>query len=92
MSGYGTVRTEEGITKIEVNDCFVFPPGHPHQIINDSQQDLIYLVVANNTPFDQCYYPDSDKLWFAGTVAKGQPAGLTQVKSAFTTDYWQDEE
>ena len=92
LNGCGTVRTEDGFTKIEANDCFVFPPGDPHQIINDSQHDLVYLVVANNTPFDQCYYPDSDKLWFASTVAKGQLAGLTQVKSGFTTNYWQDEE
>ena len=48
--------------------------------------------IANNTSFDQCYYPDSDKVWFSGTVAKGQAVGLTQVKPGFTTNYWQDEE
>ena len=51
LSGDGTVRTETGYEKIEANDCFIFPPGDPHQIINDSSNDLTYLVIANNTPF-----------------------------------------
>ena len=92
LSGQGKMRTRSGLTEIEPEDCFVFPPGDPHQIINDSQQDLVYLVIANNTSFDQCYYPDSDKVWFSGPVAKGQTVGLTQVKPGFTTNYWQDEE
>jgi len=90
--GCGKVRTEKGYEEIQTNDCFVFPPGNPHQIINDSPNDLVYLVVANNTPFDQCYYPDSDKVWFSGILAKGQKKGLTKVESGFTTNYWQDEE
>ncbi|MBR54636.1 hypothetical protein CMK19_12825 [Candidatus Poribacteria bacterium] len=92
LSGDGTVRTETGYEKIEANDCFIFPPGDPHQIINDSSNDLTYLVIANNTPFELGYYPDSDKVWFAGTLAKGQKEGLTKVQSGFTNDYWKDEE
>ena len=64
----------------------------PHQIINNSSNDLTYLVIANNTPFELGYYPDSDKVWFAGTLAKGQKEGLTKVQSGFTNDYWKDEE
>ena len=36
--------------------------------------------------------PDSDKVWFAGTLAKGQKEGLTKVQSGFTNNYWKDEE
>ena len=68
------------------------PPGEAHQIINDGDSDLSYLVIANNTPFDQCYYPDSDKMWFADVLVSEGKEGLTFVRKGFTTDYWEDEE
>ena len=68
------------------------PPGEALQIINDSDSDLSYLVVANNTPFDQCYYPDSDKMWFAGVLAPEGESGLNFVRKGFTADYLEGEE
>jgi uncharacterized cupin superfamily protein len=61
ISGTGLVRHNEGTTPIEPGDAFIFEPGQPHQLINNSSQDLILYVVADNPIGESSYYPDSDK-------------------------------
>jgi uncharacterized cupin superfamily protein len=61
LSGRGSVRHKDGITPIETGDAFLFPPEEPHQIINDSDADLLLCVVADNPIGESCYYPDSAK-------------------------------
>jgi len=61
ISGQGVVRHQEGTTRIEAGDAFIFKPGEPHQIISDAQQDLILYVVADNPIGESGYYPDSKK-------------------------------
>ena len=61
ISGKGSVRHQEGTTPIEAGDAFVFKPGEPHQLINDSEQDLLVYVVADNPIGESVFYPDSKK-------------------------------
>jgi len=61
ISGKGAVRHAEGTTPIVAGDAFIFEPGQPHQIINDSSEDLILYVIADNPIGESCYYPDSKK-------------------------------
>ena len=61
ISGRGLVRDQEGTTSMEAGDAFLFKPGEPHQLINDSAEDLVILVVADNPIGESCHYPDSDK-------------------------------
>jgi uncharacterized cupin superfamily protein len=61
ISGKGLVRHKDGKTSIEAGDAFIFPPGEPHQLINDSSQDLILYVVADNPIGESTYYPDSNR-------------------------------
>jgi uncharacterized cupin superfamily protein len=61
ISGRGLVRHAEGKTPIEAGDAFLFKPGEPHQLINDSTEDLILYVVADNPIGESCHYPDSQK-------------------------------
>lgn len=61
ISGKGTVRDDEGWTEIESGDAFVFKPGENHQIKNDSTEDLVFYVIADNPIGESCYYPDSNK-------------------------------
>ena len=61
ISGRGQVRDEEGMTPIETADAFLFKPGEAHQIINESDADLILYVVADNPIGESCHYPDSGK-------------------------------
>jgi uncharacterized cupin superfamily protein len=61
ISGRGQVRHAEGTTVIAAGDAFVFRPGEPHQLINDSAGDLVVYVVADNPIGESLYYPDSRK-------------------------------
>jgi uncharacterized cupin superfamily protein len=55
------VRHQDGTTSIEAGDAFVFKPGEPHQLINDSTGDLVIYVVADNPIGESTHYPDSRK-------------------------------
>jgi len=61
IAGNGLVRHAEGKTPIEAGDAFIFKPGEPHQLINDSTEDLVLYVVADNPIGESCHYPDSQK-------------------------------
>ena len=61
ISGKGVVRHADGKTSIDAGDAFLFKPGEPHQLINDSTEDLILYVVADNPIGESCHYPDSQK-------------------------------
>lgn len=61
ISGKGIVRHQEGTTALDAGDAFIFPPGEPHQLTNDSSQDLVVYVVADNPIGESCHYPDSQK-------------------------------
>ncbi len=61
ISGKGTVRHADGKEAVEEGDAFLFKPNEPHQIINDGDEDLVILVVADNPIGETCFYPDSTK-------------------------------
>lgn len=65
ISGSGIARDHESMTDIEAGDAFLFKPNEPHQIINNSSEDLVIMVVADNPVGEHCYYPDSKK-WSVG--------------------------
>src|SRR6266496_2142299 len=53
ISGSGVVRHKDGTTPIEAGDAFIFKPGEPHQITNDTTEDMILYVVADNPKLDR---------------------------------------
>jgi uncharacterized cupin superfamily protein len=55
------VRHQDGRTKIAPGDVFIFGPDEAHQLINDSAEELIIYVVADNPIGESAYYPDSQK-------------------------------
>jgi uncharacterized cupin superfamily protein len=61
LSGSGELRAGENVKQIAAGDSFVCPPGEAHQLKNTGSEDLLYYVIANNSPADVIYYPDSDK-------------------------------
>ena len=61
ISGRGAVRHKDGTTSIAAGDAFIFLPDEPHQLTNDSPEDLLIYVVADNPIGESCYYPDSKK-------------------------------
>lgn len=61
IAGSGQVRDDQGLTSVASGDCFIFKPGEAHQLINDSKEDLIIYIVADNPLGESCHYPDSNK-------------------------------
>ena len=61
ISGKGLVRDKQDAIPIHVGDAFLFKPDEPHQLINNSSEDLIVYVVADNPIGESVYYPDSNK-------------------------------
>jgi uncharacterized cupin superfamily protein len=84
ISGTGIIRHEGGHTPIEPGDAFLFEPGQPHQLINDSTGDLIVYVVADNPFGESCHYPDSNK-WLVRSPER-------RLLSSDPLDYFDGEE
>jgi uncharacterized cupin superfamily protein len=61
LSGHGQARDTAGLTPIGPGDAFLFKPGEPHQLLNDSTDDLVVYIVADNPIGESCHYPDSGK-------------------------------
>jgi uncharacterized cupin superfamily protein len=61
VSGSGSLRHNEGTTRVVTGDACIFRPGEPHQFHNDGNDDLVIYVVADNPIGESCYYPDSNK-------------------------------
>lgn len=61
LSGRGKVRHAEGVAEVQAGDFFLFPPEEPHQLTGGDNEELVYLIVADNPIGEHCYYPDSNK-------------------------------
>ena|ERR1700719_2609161 len=61
VSGNGKVRDKEGTTDVGAGDAFFFGPGEAHEVMANSEEDLVYYIMADNPVGDSCYYPDSGK-------------------------------
>ncbi len=61
IAGKGAVRHKDGTTEIEQGDAFLFKPDEPHQLSNNSAEDLVLYVIADNPMGESSYYPDSKK-------------------------------
>ena len=86
ISGTGRVRHEGGEDPIAPGDAFLFKPGEPHQLVNDTEDtQLIVYVVADNPIGESCHYPDSDK-WAVRSPARRILANSGEV------DYYSGEE
>jgi uncharacterized cupin superfamily protein len=64
VSGQGALTIGEETAVVESGDFILLPKGaeHAHVLINDSEDDIIYLCMSTmNTP-EVVHYPDSAKL------------------------------
>jgi uncharacterized cupin superfamily protein len=78
ISGQGSVRDAEGHTPVTAGDAFLFKPGEAHQIINDSDADLVFYIVAN-------YPAGRVRSWWgqlSPRCSTGEPAGTTSFTGA----------
>jgi len=61
LSGTATVKSNGETHVVKMGDAYLQPPGTPHQIINTGREDFIFYVIADNSPADSTWYPDSKK-------------------------------
>jgi uncharacterized cupin superfamily protein len=64
LQGHPTLLTDEGATALAPGMCagFVAGSGNGHQLLNQTQDDVVYLEVGDRTPGDEGHYPDDDLL------------------------------
>ncbi len=88
LQGAGSARINDKIHPIKTNDYIAFPAGadHAHQVINTSDQDLIYLCFSTMITPEVCEYPDSDKICAMAGSAPGGDKSNRQLMACFRTE------
>lgn len=93
LRGQGIARIGNDRVTVTVGDWLSFPvgPDHAHQMINESDEPLVYLCIsASVQKVDIVAYPDSHKVaGTAGTFEK--PLHRWISKQGESLDYWHDE-
>ena len=62
LQGHPTLHTEEGRTRLSPGMCagFKAATGNAHCLINETNEDVVYLEIGDRTPGDEGSYPDDD--------------------------------
>ena len=62
LEGRPTLHTDEGRTVLSPGMCAGFKAGsgNGHHLINETNEDVVYLEVGDRTPGDEGFYPDDD--------------------------------
>lgn len=62
LQGHPTLHTDEGWTKLSPGMCAGFKAGtgNGHRLVNETQEEVVYLEVGDRTPGDEGSYPDDD--------------------------------
>lgn len=62
LEGHPTLHTDEGHTPLSPGMCAGFKAGtgNAHRLINDTDEDVLYLEVGDRTAGDEGSYPDDD--------------------------------
>lgn len=62
LQGCPTLHTDEVRTVLSPGMCAGFKAGtgNGHHLINESNEDVIYLEIGDRTPGDEGFYPDDD--------------------------------
>jgi uncharacterized cupin superfamily protein len=93
IKGSGTARIGDARIAVRAGDWVAFPvgPDHPHQMINDTDEPLVYLCVsAAAQKVDVVGYPDSKKVAAtAGPFEK--PIHRWISRQGASVDYWDGE-
>jgi uncharacterized cupin superfamily protein len=62
LSGTATLHTDEGRILLAPGMCAGFKSGNgnAHRLLNETQEEVLYLEVGDRTPGDEATYPDDD--------------------------------
>ena len=97
LSGEGSIRLGDSVNTIRQGDFIAAPPDPEtaHQIINTSEDELVYLCVSTMLEPEVAVYPDSNKIGVLAGSAPGKmdpSKGVVKFVSADAgVDYWDGE-
>ena len=96
LSGTGTLRHADEEYPIRAGDFICSPadPRQPHQIINTSDEELVYIALSNDMTTDVMLYPDSGKygVWHGDSSNFQSPDNfLVFARKETAVDYWDGE-
>jgi uncharacterized cupin superfamily protein len=62
LQGQPTLHTDEGRTRLAPGMCAGFKAGsgNGHRLINETEEDAVYLEIGDRTAGDEGSYPDDD--------------------------------
>lgn len=62
LQGHPTLHTNNGQTRLAPGMCAGFPAGagNAANLINETEEDVVYLEMGDRTPGDTVIYPDDD--------------------------------
>lgn len=62
LKGHPTLHTDEGRARLSPGMCAGFKAGtgNGHRLINETDEDVVYLEVGDRTAGDEGSYPDDD--------------------------------
>jgi uncharacterized cupin superfamily protein len=62
LEGHPTLVTDDGRTRLSPGSCagFAAGSGRSHCLVNDTDEDAVYLEIGDRTPGDEVTYPDDD--------------------------------
>lgn len=62
LQGKPTLKTDEGCTQLSPGMCAGFKAGtgNAHHLINETEEEVLYLEIGDRTPGDEGSYPDDD--------------------------------
>ncbi|WP_280925515.1 cupin domain-containing protein [Caldimonas aquatica] len=62
LSGHPTLHTDEGNTPLAPGMCAGFKAGsgNAHRLVNETEEQVVYLEIGDRTPGDEVSYPDDD--------------------------------
>jgi uncharacterized cupin superfamily protein len=95
LSGMVTLRTPEGERQVGAGEAVAFPRGErgAHQMINDSNESVRFMVFSEMRGPDICGYPDAGKL---GVREEAPGSGRDGIRLSFlesdAVDYWHGDE
>ena len=96
LSGEGTLRHAGEEFPIRAGDFICSPPdpNQPHQIINTSGEELVYIALSNDMETDVMLYPDSGKygVWHGDSGDIRSPDNFRVfARKETAVDYWDGE-
>lgn len=62
LQGSPTLHTDEGLMRLAPGMCagFKADTGNAHRLVNDTDEEVLYLEVGDRTAGDSSFYPDDD--------------------------------